>query len=59
MPKNPFEIQCDNCGEILYRGIELKYARDILKHTGFKCKKCGAHLSITDFIVEVVEVASL
>jgi hypothetical protein len=59
MSKDPFEIQCDNCGEILYRGMDLKYARDILKPTGFKCKRCGAHLSVTDFIVEVVEASSL
>jgi RNase P subunit RPR2 len=59
MSKDPFEIVCDNCGEILYRGMDLKYARDILKHTGFKCKRCGAQLSVTDFVIEVVEVASL
>jgi RNase P subunit RPR2 len=59
MLKDPFEIVCDNCGEILYRGMELKYARDILKNIGFKCKRCGAHLSISDFIIDVAEVASL
>ncbi|MGQ9470027.1 MAG: hypothetical protein ACUVTD_09480 [Nitrososphaerales archaeon] len=57
MPNDPFEILCDNCGETLYRGMELKYARDILKNIGFKCKRCGAHLSITDFTIEVVEAS--
>ena len=57
MPKDPFEIVCDNCGETLYRDMELKYARDILKNIGFKCKKCGAQLSVTDFIIEVVEAS--
>ncbi|MCP8307798.1 MAG: hypothetical protein H3Z54_03790 [archaeon] len=55
MSKNPFEIRCDNCGEILYKGMELRYAKEILKHIGFKCKRCGAHLSVNDFIIEIVE----
>ncbi|MCP8307030.1 MAG: hypothetical protein H3Z49_08050 [archaeon] len=56
MSKDPFEIQCNNCGEILYGGMVLKYARDI-KHIGFKCKKCGAQLSVTDFILEIIEAS--
>lgn len=53
-----FKITCSNCKEQLYSGFDLKSARDILKLTSGKCKKCDTNLSPYDFKIEVEVKAS-
>lgn len=53
-----FKITCSNCKEQLYSGFDLKSARDILKLTAGKCKKCDTNLSPYDFKLEVEVKAS-
>lgn len=49
----PQEVTCDKCGEVLYKGPELKPPDEIIqKHNG-KCPKCGKKLSYTPIKVEV------
>lgn len=48
-----YKIICSYCKDPLYSGFDLKSARDILKLTGGKCKKCETTLSPYDFMVEV------
>ncbi|NHV97080.1 MAG: hypothetical protein HA494_04750 [Thaumarchaeota archaeon] len=49
------EIRCGSCGACLYSGFELKSTRELLKAKNgvFKCRKCGAPLSVTDFTLEI------
>ncbi|MCZ6647715.1 MAG: hypothetical protein O7B30_00500 [Thaumarchaeota archaeon] len=51
-----FRIACGKCGAYIYAGIELRYARDVLKVAGGKCRECGSHLSLKDFALDVVKV---
>ncbi|MHC1586314.1 MAG: hypothetical protein ACXQTV_02065 [Candidatus Hecatellaceae archaeon] len=44
---------CKDCGYVLYRGVELKSAEEIIQMVGGRCPKCGRKLS---FSVEDVEV---
>jgi DNA-directed RNA polymerase subunit RPC12/RpoP len=48
-----FEIACMVCGAALYSGFDLKSPNDVLKTAGYRCKKCGAKLSIDKFHVEI------
>lgn len=49
----PQEVTCDECGEVLYEGPELKPPDEIIqKHNG-KCPKCGKKLSYMPIKVEV------
>ena len=50
------EIRCGACGACLYSGFELRSIKEFLKAEKgvFKCRKCGALLSTTDFTLEVL-----
>jgi hypothetical protein len=45
-----------SCGSALYSGFDLRPPNDVLKVTGFKCKKCVAKLTPDKFHVEVKKV---
>jgi len=51
-----YEIACMSCGGALYSGFDLRSPNDILKVAGYRCKKCGAKLSVDKFHVEVKRV---
>jgi DNA-directed RNA polymerase subunit RPC12/RpoP len=42
-----------SCGSALYSGFDLRSPNDVLKAMGYRCKKCGAKLSVDKFRVEV------
>ena len=49
----PQQVVCESCGEVLYKGAELKPPDEInLIHNG-KCPKCGKKLSFVPISVEV------
>tara|TARA_Y100000815_G_C13142002_1_gene424672 strand:+ start:251 stop:433 length:183 start_codon:yes stop_codon:yes gene_type:complete len=52
------EILCNKCGSALYRGLELRSTRDILKLTNGKCKSCNSSLSPRDFELDISPVVS-
>jgi tRNA(Ile2) C34 agmatinyltransferase TiaS len=51
-----YEIACVACGVSLYSGFDLRSPGDVLKALGYKCKKCGARLSVDRFRVEVKRI---
>jgi RNase P subunit RPR2 len=51
-----YEISCAACGTPLYSGFDLRSPSDVLKVCGFKCKKCGAKLSLDKFKVDVKKI---
>ena len=51
-----YELVCSKCGYAIYSGFDLRSPGDILKPSGFKCKKCGAKLTPENFKVEVLKL---
>ncbi len=51
-----YEIACMACGTSLYSGFDLRPPGDVLKSAGFRCKSCGAKLSLEKFKVDVRKV---
>lgn len=51
-----YEIACMACGSALYSGFDLRSPNDVLKVSGYKCKKCGAKLAVDKFRVEVKRI---
>ena len=51
-----YEIACTSCGSALYSGFDIRSPSDVLKVVGYRCKKCGAKLSIDKFCVKVKKV---
>jgi DNA-directed RNA polymerase subunit RPC12/RpoP len=51
-----YELVCSKCGFPIYSGFDLRSPNDILKPTGYKCKKCGAKLNPENFKVEVMKL---
>lgn len=52
----PQTIVCKNCGKLLYKGIELKPAEEIIQRNGGHCPSCGRKLT---FNIEEVEIIPL
>tara|TARA_B100001750_G_scaffold248297_1_gene278128 strand:+ start:3442 stop:3624 length:183 start_codon:yes stop_codon:yes gene_type:complete len=52
------EILCNKCGSALYRGLELRSTRDILKSTDGKCNSCNSLLSSRDFELDISPIVS-
>ncbi len=50
-----FRIVCGKCGSSIYAGMELRYARDVLKVAGGKCPDCKSQLSQKEFVLDVVK----
>ena len=44
---------CKECGYVIYRGLELKSADEIIQMVGGVCPKCGRKLS---FNIDDVEI---
>gem|GEM_PF-385226 len=51
-----YELVCSKCGFAIYSGFDLRSPNDILKPSGYKCKKCGAKLAPENFKVEVMKL---
>ena len=51
-----YELVCSKCGYAIYSGFDLRSPNDILKPSGYKCKKCGAKLAPDNFKVEVMKL---
>ena len=51
-----YEIACSSCGTAIYSGFDLRSPNDVLKVTGFRCKKCGAKLNLEKFKVDVKKI---
>lgn len=51
-----YEIACMSCGTPLYSGFDLRSPSDVLKSADYKCKKCGAKLSMAKFVVAVRKI---
>jgi DNA-directed RNA polymerase subunit RPC12/RpoP len=51
-----YEIACTSCGSALYSGFDLRAPNDVLKAYGYKCKKCGAKLTVEKFKVDVKKI---
>ena len=49
----PQRVICENCGEVLYEGEDLKPPEEIVQQYNGKCPKCGKKLSILPKSVEV------
>ena len=49
----PQVAMCKGCGYLLYKGLELKSAEEIIQMAGGRCPNCGRKLS---FNIEDVEV---
>lgn len=51
-----YELVCSKCGYAIYSGFDLRSPNDILKPSGYRCKKCGAKLTPENFKVEVMKL---
>jgi DNA-directed RNA polymerase subunit RPC12/RpoP len=51
-----YELVCSKCGYAIYSGFDLRSPSDILKPSGYKCKKCGTKLTPESFKVEVLKL---
>ncbi|MCD6242625.1 hypothetical protein J7K06_02915 [Candidatus Bathyarchaeota archaeon] len=49
----PQIVVCQNCGEILYKGNDLKPPEEIVQRYNGRCPKCGRKLSNIPTDVEV------
>ena len=49
----PQIVVCQNCGEILYKGDDLKPPEEIVQRYNGRCPKCGRKLSNIPTDVEV------
>jgi DNA-directed RNA polymerase subunit RPC12/RpoP len=52
----PQLVICENCGAILYKGVDLKPPDEIIQEHDGKCPKCGKKLSFTPKNIEVKPV---
>ena len=51
-----YEIACMACGTSLYSGFDLRSPADLLKSMDYKCRKCGARLTVSKYVVEVRKI---
>jgi len=49
----PQRVICENCGQILYEGEDLKAPEEIVQQYSGRCPKCGKKLSTVPKNVEV------
>lgn len=50
----PQQVLCDECGEILYQGSELKSPEEIHQMYNGRCPKCGRKLSLIPKKIKVL-----
>ena len=48
-----FEVVCDNCGHMIYQGMELRYVNDVIKSNSGKCRSCNSSFSKREFKTEI------
>jgi len=49
----PHQVICDSCGEVLYKGADLKPPDEIILTYDGKCPKCGKKLSYIPINVKI------
>ncbi|MBI2125732.1 MAG: hypothetical protein HYU02_00215 [Thaumarchaeota archaeon] len=49
----PFELICDNCTFVLYRGNEIRSPKEVLRSFRDRCRGCNTKLSLENFGFEV------
>jgi len=54
----PQQVLCDECGEVLYQGSDLKSPEEIHLMYNGKCPKCGRKLSLIPQKIKVLPVGS-
>ncbi|UCH70525.1 MAG: hypothetical protein JSV29_00645 [Candidatus Bathyarchaeota archaeon] len=52
----PQRVICEQCGAILYEGVDLRPPDEIIQEYDGKCPKCGRKLSYTPKEVEVKSI---
>ncbi len=52
----PQRVICEECGAILYEGVDLRPPDEIIQDYDGKCPKCGRKLSFTPKEVEVKSI---
>ena len=50
----PFEIICDDCGFVLYRGSEMRGTKEVLRTFKGRCGNCDTKLSRENYGIEVI-----
>ncbi|MEM1990908.1 MAG: hypothetical protein QW782_09810 [Candidatus Bathyarchaeia archaeon] len=50
----PQRVLCDNCGEVLYQGVDIKSPEEIYQIHNGRCPKCGRKLSLMPQRVRVL-----
>lgn len=54
----PQQVLCDECGEVLYQGSDLKSPEEIHLMYNGRCPKCGRKLSLIPQKIKVLPVGS-
>lgn len=49
-----FEVICENCGHMIYQGMELRYVNDIIKSNSGKCRSCNNIFLKKNFKTEII-----
>jgi DNA-directed RNA polymerase subunit RPC12/RpoP len=52
----PQYVTCRNCGQLLYKGIELRPPDEIIQQNGGYCPKCGKKLIFRMEDVKIIPV---
>ena len=52
----PQRVVCEQCGTILYDGVDLRPPDEIIQECNGKCPKCGKKLAFTPKKIEVTSV---
>ena len=45
----------DNCGHMIYQGMELRYVNDVIKSNSGKCRSCNSAFSKREFKTEIIK----
>lgn len=52
----PQQVVCEECGRILYDGLDLRPPEELIQEYDGKCPKCGKKLSFAPKKIEVKSV---
>ena len=49
----PQKVICEACGEVLYKGVDLKPPEEVIQQFNGKCPRCGRQLVFNPEKVEI------
>ncbi|UCE16525.1 MAG: hypothetical protein JSV12_02635 [Candidatus Bathyarchaeota archaeon] len=52
----PQQVVCEECGRILYDGVDLRPPEELIQEYDGKCPKCGKKLSFAPKKIEIKSV---